>query len=53
MRRSAAKKTPDPKGLEAISGFEKMGAEDGCDRIGKVFTGDVDCDDGHNRVKCK
>lgn len=41
------------KDEEAVSGLTKMAAQGVCGHVGKSFTGDVDCEDGNSRVKCK
>jgi chitinase len=30
-----------------------MQAQATCGNVGKAFTGDINCDDGHSQVKCK
>jgi hypothetical protein len=49
--RAEGKATPESE--EAVAGFTKMGAQEACGRVGKSFTGDIDCEDGNSRVKCK
>jgi hypothetical protein len=49
--RAEGKATPESE--EAAAGFTKMGAQEACGRVGKSFTGDIDCEDGNSRVKCK
>lgn len=49
--KAEGKAAPDSE--EAVAGITKMGAQEACGRVGKSFTGDIDCEDGNSRVKCK